>query len=61
MMADTLDELHEMADCLGLKREWFQGDHYDISKSKRVQAVKLGAIETTSRDLVKRFRKHLRN
>lgn len=48
MEADTLDELHEMADKLGLKRSWFQDKsipHYDVSKSIRAKAVELGAIE----------------
>lgn len=62
MMADTLDELHAMADLLGLKREWFQeakpggwSHHYDISESKALEALKLGATRCTQRDLVLRF------
>jgi hypothetical protein len=49
MMADTIDELHEFAARLGLKREWFQAKtaaHYDLSKEKRALAIKLGAIDT---------------
>lgn len=57
MMADTLDELHEMADKIGINRKWFQNKkrfpHYDICKSKRLLAVKMGAKEVTSRELVK--------
>lgn len=48
MMADELDELHEMADAIGVSRRWFQDKsipHYDVSKSKREEAIKLGAIE----------------
>lgn len=48
MMADTLDELHEFAAKLGMKREWFQdgsAPHYDVNLTRRVLAVKLGAIE----------------
>lgn len=49
MEADTIEELHEMADKLELRREWFQDHprhpHYDLSKSKRAQALKLGAVE----------------
>lgn len=58
MMADTLEELHEMADKIGLKREWFQPKsrpHYDVSEGKRAQAIRHGAIEMTSRELVKYF------
>ncbi len=49
LLADTLDELHTMAQVIGLKREWFQdkrsGKHYDLVPSKRKAAVELGAIE----------------
>ncbi len=50
MLADTEDELHEMAEKLGLKRRWHQISkgglsHYDISKSKRAKALELGAEE----------------
>lgn len=47
MMADSLEELHAMADRLGLKREWFQhksSPHYDLSQTKRQEALALGAI-----------------
>ena len=53
MMADTDEELHEMALKIGMKLEWFQckprapwQNHYDVTKSKRALAVKSGAIET---------------
>lgn len=58
MMADTIDELHEMADAIGLKREWFQDkrrSHYDVSEGKRDLAIKKGAIEVTPRQMVKYF------
>ncbi len=29
MIADDDDERHMMAAHIGMKREWFQGDHYD--------------------------------
>jgi hypothetical protein len=63
MVADTLDELHAMADRLGLKREWFQADastpHYDISKTKRALALKFGVVEVNRRqmaEIIKRLR-----
>lgn len=60
MMADSDDELHKMAQLIGLKRAWFQSrrhlSHYDICLTKRRLAVRLGAIEVTSRDLIKRAR-----
>ncbi|MGC3968926.1 MAG: DUF4031 domain-containing protein [Pirellulales bacterium] len=52
MMADTLAELHEFAQRLGLRRDWFQNGsapHYDLSKEKRAEALALGAIEVPIR------------
>jgi hypothetical protein len=54
MIADTEEELHAMADKIGIKRKWFQDHnmpHYDICKSKRRLAVRLGAVEITLREL----------
>lgn len=51
MVADTLDELHAMADRIGVVRKWFQEHasypHYDISLAKRALAVQAGAQEIT--------------
>ena len=47
MFADTLAELHAMADHLGLRRKWFQGQktpHYDICQTKRKLAMQAGAV-----------------
>jgi len=60
MWADTDEELLEMADKIGVQRKWIQGHptlsfgkhrnaswvHFDIAKSKRALAIKLGAIKT---------------
>jgi hypothetical protein len=51
MIADTIDELHAMADEIGVARRWFQGDHYDICKAKRALAVRFGAVELDRRTL----------
>lgn len=55
MAADTLDELHAMAERLGVRRH-FQDKpgmpHYDLCKATRRQAVKAGAVEVASRDIV---------
>lgn len=60
MIADTLDELHTMADKIGIQRRWFQNNpdhpHYDISLGKRVLAIQHGAIEITSRQLIEKIR-----
>lgn len=54
MLADTDDELHAMADKIGVARKWHQAppkhdSHYDIAQTKRAIAVKHGAIEITLR------------
>lgn len=57
MTADTLEELHAMADAIGLKREWFQDGstpHYDVTLSKKQLAIKSGAIKETWRERAKR-------
>lgn len=62
MTADTLDELHAMADRIGIKRRWFQNDsslpHYDICKSKRALAVAAGAQEIGWRELAAMIKRH---
>jgi len=63
MLADTLDELHLMADKIGIQRKWFQKKsipHYDICQSKRSLALKYGAIEIDNKRLVELI-KHYRN
>lgn len=57
MIADSHEELLRMADALGLQRRWIQHagtyrEHFDVSRQKRAQAVRLGAIEVTQRELV---------
>lgn len=58
MTADTLDELHTMADKIGMERRWFQEPpkasypHYDIPEHKRDQALSLGAVEVCSRTVL---------
>jgi len=53
MLADTVEELHRMADTIGVDRRHFQGDHYDICKAKKQLAVKNGAVEVTQREMVR--------
>lgn len=48
MVADTLGELHAMAESIGMRRAWFQPfsfPHYDLAKARRAEAVRLGAVE----------------
>lgn len=55
MIADTDDELHAMAQRIGVHRRWWQspakssGSHYDIALSKRALAVRHGAVQITLR------------
>lgn len=51
MIADTVDELHRMADRIGVARRWYQGDHYDICLAKKKIAMRLGACEVSQREL----------
>ena len=57
MASPDVEELHKMADSIGIKRKWFQGKephpHYDICKSKKQLAMKLGAVEINDRELIK--------
>jgi hypothetical protein len=55
MASDSLEELHEMADRIGVSRKWFQNTrypHYDICKAKRWLAVGFGAFETDERGII---------
>ena len=65
LIADDLKELHEFAAKLGLKREWFQNHriqpHYDITESKRAIAVRMGANEITTKDMVQIYLKAMRS
>ena len=60
MIADNIDELHAMADKIGVSRRWFQGKtanaHYDICMSKRALAVEYGAVELTMMQLGRKLR-----
>lgn len=40
-------ELHRMARQIGMRRAWFQGDHYDLVPRRREIAVALGAVPVT--------------
>jgi hypothetical protein len=52
---ESYDELHAMADALGIERRWFQGDHYDLPEDHRLRAIELGAVPVTSRELIRRL------
>jgi hypothetical protein len=60
MLADSLEELHAMAGRIGVQRRHFQHDgrwpHYDICKAKRELAIRHGAIETSTKDILRRMK-----
>jgi hypothetical protein len=60
MFADSLDELHVMAEGIGMKRAWFQNKpgfpHYDLVKSRRDRAVANGAVQHSRAEAVAKWR-----
>lgn len=60
MYADRAEELHAMAAKLNLKRSWYHhGEklgHYDVSLSKRAEAISLGAILVDNEWVKRRIR-----
>lgn len=56
MTADNLDELHSMADQIGVARRHFQDKrlpHYDVCQAKRDDALRLGAKVVSSKEIVR--------
>lgn len=68
LLADTRDELHAMADRLGVPRRFFQDHpwrwHYDLPEHVRAEAVRYGAREVDLHEtgaLLRRRRADLRD
>jgi hypothetical protein len=62
--ADGLDELHEFAARIGLRRAWFQDQpwpraHCDVTESKRQQAITARAVAITWREVGRQRRQAL--
>lgn len=59
MAADSLEELHEMAQSIGVAKKHFQNKkgkpHYDICKQNKKKAIKLGAKEVDDRKIIELF------
>ena len=55
LLADTRDELHAMADRLGMPRRYFQDHpwrwHYDLPEPLHDLALELGAVELPLHDV----------
>jgi len=54
LTADTVGELHDLAERIGMKREWFQNKgsvlHYDLTPRYREKALQGGAIFKPARE-----------
>jgi hypothetical protein len=67
LLADTEEELHNMAASIGMKKAWFQsGDnhampHYDLVASKRKLAVAKGTIEIDRQQICDMLKKYKLN
>lgn len=62
MVADSHDELLEMATAIGVAHRWIQQagtvyEHFDICLASRAKAVERGAVEVTQRELVSKIRR----
>lgn len=54
MVSDTsVEELKAFAMKLGIPERGFQGDHFDLPEHMRVIAIQHGAIEVSSREILK--------
>lgn len=57
MIGDSLDELHQMAQAIGVDKKHFQNKkgkpHYDVCQTMKQKAIKLGAIEINDREIVR--------
>lgn len=52
-------ELHALAGRIGMKQSWFQGNHYDLTPSRRLRALREGAVEVDRRQAVRILRPQL--
>lgn len=61
LFADSVEELHNFAARLGLKRAWFQNHqklpHYDVTQQKRERAIALGAQPVGRRELARHMKR----
>ena len=57
LVSDTsYEELHVLAEALGIPRRGFQGDHYDVPEEYYEDLVTAGAQPTPSRELLRRLK-----
>lgn len=53
----SVENLHLMAERLGIKRCWFHGNHYDIPK-KKLTEIESRCIMVSSKDIVRIINGH---
>ncbi|BBC34253.1 uncharacterized protein SGFS_055470 [Streptomyces graminofaciens] len=51
----SYEELHAFAEELGAPRRAFERDHYDIPSHRYADAVRAGAVEVGSKELLRRL------
>ncbi len=62
LFGDTEEELHEFAESMGMKREWYQDHqrperrHYDLPEYRRAAALEMGAGEIRAKDWLRGLR-----
>lgn len=66
LLADTIDELIEMVQLIGIDKKWIQKagteqEHFDICDSKRLLALRYGAKPITNHELVNIIRQKRKN
>lgn len=49
----SYDELHAFAEALGVPRRAFERDHYDVPSHRYGEVVAAGAVEVSSREVVR--------
>lgn len=56
MVSDSsYDELHAFAEAIGCPRRAFDHDHYDVPSERYAAAVRQGAVEVGSKELLRRL------
>src|SRR5207342_2356426 len=52
---ESFEELHAFARAAGIPERGFERDHYDVPESHRPAVVAAGAVEVSSKELVRRI------
>ena len=59
LVSDTsLAELRAFAESIGLPRRWYRRGHYDVWGTRYRKAIRAGAVEISSREVVRRMVGH---